>query len=70
MMLTSFRPFATRREADALIAAHGVDAIAIVHEAMVAAMRAGDPRAADRLDRILQHVETAVDTAPVRHATG
>ncbi|WP_429590360.1 hypothetical protein [Sphingomonas zeicaulis] len=69
-MLTSLRPFAALREADALLAAHGVDAIAIVHEAMVAAVRVGDHRAADRLDRILQHVETAVDTMAVRHATG
>lgn len=70
MTLIAFLPFATRREANALLAAHGADAIAIVHEAMVAAVRGGDRRAADRLDRILQHVETAVDTAPVHHATG
>lgn len=69
IITTLFSMFPARRQAAELLDQQGERAIAHLSERIAAAMRTGDERGAVHLDRILQHVENAVDAAPGAYAT-
>jgi len=65
MIMSSLFPLsAARRQAGLWLDAHGDGAIILLSDRIAKAMRAGDERGAVRLDKILHHVEKAVDAAP------